>query len=188
MKCIYELIASNAIPTDAYIAETVMMNTDTLQDEIEDLRYGPFIAADLRNFINQNELSNQVTNLREHVFGKIITLPANEFLALMKGILLQTPQARTYIDNLCQEIAAEIRQRDIDIRFGEGDFSTDENIKASDDDVLDNVDNTKEAETDEIVDVVDYSKKSKQELTNLMDEALDKGDFETVSKIRPFLK
>lgn len=185
VKAIYELIASNAIPPDAYVAETVMMNTDTLQDEIEDLRYGPFIAADLRNFINENALSNQIVNLREHVFGKIIQLPANEFLALMKAILMNTPQARTYIDEQCNDVAAEVRQNEYDRRFGEdGEYDGDDTTLPP---PTTNVTPNREANVEE-ADEVDYSDLSKAELDVLMDEALDKGDFDTIEKIRPFLK
>lgn len=186
VKGVYELIASNAIPADAYIAETVMMNTDTLQDEIEDLRYGPFIAADLRNFINENPLSNTVTNLREHVFGRIVLMPANEYLALMKGILMKTPQARTYIDEVCVEVEAEIRQRELDIRFSEGDIDAGRADEHEDDDVLEP--GKEEKTTESVSSEIDYSKKTKQQLDALMNEALDNGDFETVKKIGAFLK
>lgn len=185
VKAIYELIASNAIPPDAYVAETVMMNTDTLQDEIEDLRYGPFIAADLRNFVIENPLSNQISNLREHVFGKIVQMPANEFLALTKAILLKTPQARNYIDNLCTEIAAEVRQNEYDRRFGEdGEYDDDDTTLPPP--AAGGANRATPLEPEDVE--TDYSTLSKTELTALMDEALDKGDFDAVAKIRPFLK
>lgn len=186
VKGIYELIGSGAIPTDAFIAETVMMNTDTLQDEIEDLRYGPFIAADFRNFVNINPLSNHIPNLREHVFGKIIQLQANEFLALIKSILLQTPQARTYIDGLCEEIAAEVRQQERDINFGAGNYTDVVSETEEDENVL--TETEPEAILQPQEDEVDFSKMSTKDLAKMMDKALDEGDFDLVAKIREHLK
>ena len=184
VKGIYELIASNAIPSDAYVAETVMLNTDTLQDEIEDLRYGPFIAADLRDFVNANPLSNQVKNLREHVFGKMTLMPTDEFLALMKGILMKTPRSRAFIDELCQEVEAEVRQNALDIAFAEGDV--DAAIPQEDDDVLD-PETEKAPKPVQAVKEIDYSKKTKKELNELINDALEAGDYATVDKLRHFL-
>lgn len=184
VKGIYELIASAAIHPDADVAKTVLLNTDTLADEIEDLRYGPFIAGDIRDFINQNDATNNVDNIREHLFGKIIQLPSDEFLSLVKEILLKTPTARLTVDEMISDIVAELRQRELDIRFSNEDYNT-----YDEDTVLDRPENAKaeEVESDER-DEIDFSKMSKSDLQALLDHSLDEGDFETVSKIAPFLK
>lgn len=94
IKGIYELIAAASIPQDEETAQIVIMNTDTLADEIEDLRYGPYIAQDLRDFINTFPESDRIENLREFVFGHILdenNLSDEEFLNLMNDILLGMP-------------------------------------------------------------------------------------------------
>lgn len=186
VKGIYELIASAAIHPDADVAKTVLLNTDTLADEIEDLRYGPFIAGDIRDFINQNDATNNYPNIREHVFGKIIQLPTDEFLPLVKEILLKTPSARLTVDEMITDIVAELRQRELDIRFSNEDYNTDD-----DETVLDK--EPKQEKKSEVVedddnDEIDFSKMSKSDLQALLDHSLDEGDFETVSKIAPYLK
>jgi hypothetical protein len=185
VKGVYELIASAAIHPDAEIAKTVLLNTDTLADEIEDLRYGPFIAGDIRDFINQNNATNDYENIREHLFGKIIQLPSSEFLSLIKEILLKTPTARLTIDEMITDIVSELRQHDLDIRFSNEDYNT-----SDDDNVMDspreNIKN--DVVEDDVIEEIDYSNMSKDDLQAILDHSLDEGDFETVSKIAPFLK
>ena len=94
IKGIYQLIMAATIPEDEETAEIVVMNTDTLADEIEDLRYGPYIAQDLRDFINTFPESDTVENLREYVCGYLVdenNYSAEEFLKLMNDILLGMP-------------------------------------------------------------------------------------------------
>ena len=112
VKGIYELIASRGIPEDEELASNVFLNTETFEDEAEDFRYGPPIAADLRDFINANKKTDLYPNVREFVFGKMIEMPAEEFLPLMKGILKKTAEARTIIDRLVDEVVDELESYD----------------------------------------------------------------------------
>ena len=108
VKGIYELIASRGIPEDSELASNVFLNTETFEDEAEDFKYGPQIASDLRDFINANRKTDRYPNVREFVFGKMVELPAEEFLKLMKGILMKTPEARTQVDRLIDEVIEEL--------------------------------------------------------------------------------
>jgi len=113
IKGIYELIASVAIPDDEETAETIIMNTDTLADEIEDLRYGPEIAADLRDFINEFPETADIPNLREHVFGKMMAMDAKDFLELMYMILIDDPKAKPVVQEFVDEISEEINRYEL---------------------------------------------------------------------------
>ena len=60
VNLIYELIASIQFPAEGSseeeikMAQTVKLNVSSFEDEAEDFRTGPEIAADFRDFINQN--------------------------------------------------------------------------------------------------------------------------------------
>jgi hypothetical protein len=108
VKGIYELITSRGIPQDMKLASNLFLNTETFEDEAEDFRYGPAIAASLRDFINANRKTDSFPNVREFVFGKMIEMEAESFLRLMKGVLMKTPEARTQIDRLIDEVIDEL--------------------------------------------------------------------------------
>jgi len=115
VKGVYELISQRGIPQDREISQIVLTNTESYWDEIEDLRYGPKIASDLRDFMNQNPKTNTYPNVREFVFGYMVDpniIPNDEFIELIKGILTNTPEARRTIDSLIDKSIEELKDYD----------------------------------------------------------------------------
>jgi hypothetical protein len=111
VKGIYELISANAIHPDPEAAKQIMQNTDTIADEFEDIKYGPFIAKDLRDYINNvlesyPKLKN-IPNAREFVYGKIVVLDAEIFLETIKEILDNDSAAEKTIKNCIDEVKKE---------------------------------------------------------------------------------
>ena len=166
IKGIYELISSAAIPEDEELAKTVISNTDTLSDEIEDLRYGPYLAADLRDTINRLSGTSDTPNLREHVFGKLMQLESEEFLEIMKGIFNKTGSS----DSKVLELIAEVEQELRDWQRSRFDMEVPGEYLDSEDDL----------ETD-------LSKLSKKDLDDLLNNAIDAKDWAEVEKISKFL-
>jgi len=93
VKDIYELIMANAIPENAEMARKIIEETDSLQNEKEDIKFGPFIAADIRDFFTDyidrktNVSLVDIPNLREFIYGYMVELEASKFLELTYAIL-----------------------------------------------------------------------------------------------------
>ena len=175
VKGIYELIAAVGIPDDEETAETVIMNTDSLADEIEDLRYGPEIAADLRDFISTFPEYDTIPNLREHVFGKMMAMDAKDFLDLMYMILNEDSKAKPVVQEFIDEVAEEIGKYEL----GQAGIDNDDDYEPSKE-----TPGRAQAEPEEI----DYSELSKREIEKLIDKALDAKDFDTVRDLAKYLK
>ena len=201
VKGIYELIAAAYLPSEdaeekeIKKAKVVKMATTSFEDEAEDFRYGPYIAGALRDFIVKCEGSDRYPNMREYVFGRMVLLEAKEFLSLMKGILDKKDSAKKQIEEMISEIIDEIREYEIemidepedDLDYG-SDYEEDD-LFASGDDEEDEIEKLIKQTTKKEQEVEgDYSKMSKRELQELIDAALDAGDFETLKKIQPFMK
>lgn len=168
IKGIYKLIGTASIPDDEEEAGKVIANTGTLSDELEDLRYGPYLAADLRDFVNRFTNTSSVDNIREHVFGKLMMLAkedAQAFLELMKEIFIEDAGSINKMKAIVLEIEQEIKD------WERGQF---------DEEVPDfGIDNSP-AETD-------LSQLSKREIQELIDAALDAGDYSEVGKLAKYL-
>jgi len=176
IKGIYELIASAGIPDDEETAQTVLMNTDTLSDELEDLRYGPFLAADLRDFINSIPEADSVENMREYVFGKLMQLPAEEFLDLMKQIFAKEEGAKLQIRAMILDIKNELQ----DWEYGAA-------MNRYDDEAI----TVEEPEADQPAeedDEIDFANMTKSELDAMINKALDSGDIELLNKLSKHIK
>ena len=182
VKGIYELIAAAGIPEDEEVAQTVIMNTDTLADEIEDLRYGPYIAADLRDFINEFSEASRIENLREHFFGKLMAMPAADFLELVKNILMGSDRARTEAQSIIDEISQELSDYDMEQAFG-----GDDEDYGDDNDLEDYNLPTSSDEGDEVAGNYEETL-SQSEIQALIDNALDNGNFEEVERLAKYLK
>lgn len=176
VKGIYQLISANAIPEDVDTAETIIMNTDSLADEIEDLRYGPEIAADLREFVNKFKESDEVENLREHVFGKMMLMEAKDFLDLIYKILNQDEGAKKPIQNIIDEVKKEIADYDL----------TSAGIEPEED--SEEIAGIKAAANQPPSGEIDYEELSQREIQAMIDKALDAGDYNKVRKISTYLK
>jgi len=192
VKGIYELIARAGIPEDENVATNVMVNTSSFADEAEDFKYGPYIAGDLRDFINKCPNVDKYPNMREYVFGKLIVLPAEEFLITIKGILMDTPEAREKINGIVNLIISELDEYERQIsdyevkqKLGEFEEEPEEELAAGEegDDftgLKPIIDKGKEEEED-------YSTMSKSDLQRAVDDALDAGDMEKFKKLTKYL-
>jgi hypothetical protein len=172
VKGIYELIAAIAIPEDEEIAEIVIMNTDSFADEIEDLRYGPKIASDIRDYLNSfSSVRNEdVPNLREHIMGKIYQLDANLFLDIILSILNKEDRHRKTIEGIIRDIIQEIRDFDLEDALGDAGIDNDDDYMPKPEEVE------------------DYSNMSKEEIQALIFDAAARGDFDEARRLHLLIK
>jgi len=193
VKGIYELIAAVSVPEigadpkDIEDFQTVKVNVSSMLDEVADFKTGPEIAADFRDFINENPKSEKVKNIRAFVFGKLCDpnyMTAGEFLEFFRGVLNNTPSARKKMDKIIDEIIDELNDYDNDINS-----DSDNDIHDSVYDLMNteptqtNAPNEEESDTD-----VDYSKLSKSAIQDLVDDALDSGNIDLLKKLEPFME
>lgn len=170
IKGIYKLIGTAAIPDDEEEAEKVVANTGTLSDELEDIRNGPYLAADLRDFVNRFTNNSSVENIREHVFGKLMLLLKQDtqaFLQLMKEIFTEDAGAINKMKSIIAEIEQEIKDWE----------------RSQFDEEVPTFDEPTQQDAPQ-----DLSSLSNREIEILIDAALDAGDYAEVSKLSKYLK
>jgi hypothetical protein len=171
VKGVYELIAAASIPEDESVAGVVIMNTDTLADEIEDLRYGPEMAKVIRDFINSFPESDDVDNLKEHVLGRIYALESEDFLEVMRMILSGEEGAKPVVQDMIDDVVRELREYglslagiDLDSDYEPEDLGIDTRSKS------------------------DPSNLSQDEIIDLIISAAEAGDFEEAKRLHQYLK
>lgn len=196
VKGIYELIASIMLPgegsTEQEIsdAEAVKMNVTSFEDEAEDFRYGPELASDFRDFINVNSVYEKYPNIRAYVFGKMCDpnyMNESDFLRLFRGILNKTTEARRWVDRIISEIVSEFEQYEREVSEYDNEDIFSNNYDEEQDDEIEVEYPTSQEET-KGGEELDYSKMNKRDLQEIIDNALDKGDYDTVSKASQFLE
>jgi hypothetical protein len=215
VKVIYEMLGSAGIPEDEEIAKIVMNNTDTLDDEFEDLRYGVYIRRDLLAFVSVNPALESMNNGFEYVWGRLVEMPAQDFTDLFQAMLIDefkerqlrvkvresgnkfktiSGTSRQIIDLIIDIIQDEEEEYQKQLRDYEEDQrqdnSGDEWKKSmnndSEDTVLDEPQETQEEVPKK--QEVDYSEWSKKDILAEVDRLLDAGEFEKIPKLQAFLK
>lgn len=207
VKGIHELISSASIHPDKKTAEIVQMNTSSFEDEAEDFRYGPYIAATIRDFVNQSPNMDRFPNMREFVYGKMNEMTTDDFLDLIKRILMSKVNnsddvvARRKINTMIDQIIQLLGQYDMETaldKYNDDDGKYKIDNENDYDDVLDGDEGDADDEISRLIantnkpkeesGEIDYSKMSKRELNQHLDDALDSGDYATVDKISKYLK
>jgi hypothetical protein len=182
VKGIYEMIAAVAIPEDSTIASLVQMATSSYEDEAEDFRYGPYIAADLRDFVFKNPDSTKYPNVREFVFGELMSLEDDDFFDTISRILkskvdgVDDPVARKKIDDIIADVIDRIKKWELGEVIG---HEQEDEIELSDDEYSDLT-----SDSDIIPNKEEGEKElSKRELQEEIDAALDSGDMDRFKKL-----
>jgi hypothetical protein len=222
VKGLFEILSLNGLPVvrdeqgekdkekTKELLQKIYMNTG-LSDEPQDWKYGPEIAADIRDFVNVNKKIDTYPNIREELWKVMLdknTMPTDKFLSLVRGILSKSEEARVKVDSLIDRIIEKIKnekeyqekmyqyQRDMEEyqrkmreweewkAKGELETTEGEEEPESEVDKLVKQSLSKEEPKGE----VDYSTWSQKDLQEEIDMALDAGDYEKVRLLSQFLK
>ena len=193
VKGVYELIGAIAIPEDEETAKTVLMNTDSLADEIEDSRNGPKMASDIRNYLNTfTEIKNdEIPNLREHVIGALFTYPAPEFNDIILSILSNSDKYRGTVQEIIDDVISQVREFEAGEALDGNGIDNDDNYNPQGKSPApENTDySTLDAsQLGALLKTIDYSSLSKEDLKSLLDAAVKFEYYEEARSIHTYIK
>jgi len=191
VKGIYELLSTPGLPEEESVAQTVLMNTG-LKDEPEDWKYGPKIAKDLTAFLNENERIDEIPHLREEFFRTLLdreTMETKDFLELVKGILTKTPEARSKVDSMIDDLINDLDYEGQMKRYEEEMKEYERKMKEWEESQKSGGTTEKPSEIEMLQKKEkDISDMSQSEIQSLIDDAIDEGDFEKVKNLSKYLK
>jgi hypothetical protein len=197
VKGIWRVISMGSVPKDPLLAKAIESQFG-LSDEPDDWKYGPEIAADLRDFVNLNPKTDMFKNVREELWKYMIdenTLPTGEFLDLMKGILAKTPEARVKVDSLIDKVIEKLQKRakylkeleEYNRKMVEYEREMEEyNRKMEAYNKMQGM--KKIPKKQEETKTIDYSEMTQRELNDELSKAIDARDVETMKTISQYLK
>jgi hypothetical protein len=197
VKGIYQLIGSAWLPEEGASekektkAEIVKSATSSFEDEAEDFRYGPYLAAALRDFVNECPNVDRYPNMKEYVWGDMCYMARTNpkaFLDLFKGILEKTPAAKKQITDMISDIIERIREFEVseidepkEPQYSEPESEFEEPSEAEEDEIEKLIKKTQEEPV--VGSEVDYSTLSRRQLDDELNDALDRGDKKALDAI-----
>lgn len=191
VKGIFELLSVPGLPEEESVAKTVLMNTG-LSDEPEDWKYGPRIAKDLISFLNQNPRIDEVSNLREEFFRTLLdreTMETKDFLELVKGILINSSEARSKVDSMIDDLISDLDYDNQMKRYEEEMKDYERKMKEWEESQKSGGSTERPSEIEQLQNKEkDFSEMSQSEIQSMIDDAIDEGDFEKVRMLSQYLK
>lgn len=185
VKGILEMIAAHTIPDDEESAKIMMMNTSGPDNEIEDLRYGPGIAAKLRDVVNEVQDADYDPNIRFHVWGKMMQMDAEAFLDLMYRILSSDPSGKDELTTMVRDIVSSLKDYDSKAALGEFDEGPEQTPDLG---ITPPVKQTPAADIAPPKKELPLRAMNARELENEINKAIDSGDFGKAQEISDILK
>lgn len=135
IKGTMEILGTQGLPDDPKQAEMVMGSTDTLANEIWDLRLGPVLWEKFTNAYPEKLFDEDKRWIQNYLFARFSALSAEEFFKLSKAILRGDANATRVLNRMVTEIVDHLKEvNDVD------DFSSDTDIDDVDDDDMDGLD------------------------------------------------
>jgi hypothetical protein len=218
VKGIFRLLASGSIKEDKEIAKIIKKNTTSWGDEAQEFRYGVAMQKMYRDFILACNNSDAYNNMQERIFallaldeGRGGKFTDDQFLLITRDMFscfdlnqqgrnlefelnsdkFNTSSAKRQIETLINEIVAAEREYERQLSRWE----MEKQLGSSEEDTYTEPTNEPEPQRQETTSE-DDGKYSDDDLSNmrqrdiqeLIDDALDKGDYAEVGRLTKFLK
>jgi hypothetical protein len=139
IKGTMEILGTQGLPDDPKQAEMVMASTDSLSNEIWDLRIGPILWEKFLAAYPEELFEEDKKFIQNYLFARFSALSADEFFKLAKMILRGDAKATSILDRMVKEIVAHLNEVHSD---DDEDYDTDEDgdTMGPDDDDLSDLD------------------------------------------------
>lgn len=110
IKGTMEVLGTQGLPDDPKQAEMVMASTDTLANEIWDLRLGPVLWEKFLAAYPERLFEEDKKFIQSYLFARFSALSADEFFKLAKMILRGDAKATSILDRMVTEIVNHLNE------------------------------------------------------------------------------
>jgi hypothetical protein len=132
IKGTMEILGTQGLPDDPKQAEMVMASTDTLANEIWDLRLGPVLWEKFIESYPEKLFDEDKRWIQNYLFARFSALTAEEFFKLAKAILRGDAKATQILDRMVTEIVDHLKETHDDEDYGSEESDSD--VASPDDD------------------------------------------------------
>ena len=135
IKGVMEVFGTHGLPDDPKSQQMIMGSTDTLPNEIWDLRLGPVIWEKFTQAYPSEVFEDDKKHIQHYLFARFSALDTKEFFEIAKLILSGNPKGEKFIKDMVSDIVTDLKKRDLDDSLGS--YEDDNYGDDDDDDGLD---------------------------------------------------
>jgi len=196
IKGIYNVLSLAGVPKDRDMARRLIGDLEqSLREEPEEFKWGPIVAADLRDFLNEYPDVDKYPNMREEFWRELLKLPTNEFFPIVNAILSKSEEgkikSRVIFKRVIKGIEKKIGKKmkaeyEKRLREHEEEMRLWQERQRQNQPVRQEAPITQEEPQEETE--IDYSNMSQKQLNDLQNQAIDDGDYVTATKIAQYIR
>ena len=137
IKGTMEVLGTQGLPDDPKQAEMVMASTDTLANEIWDLRLGPVLWEKFLAAYPERLFEEDKKFIQSYLFARFSALSSDEFFKLAKMILRGDAKATSILDRMVTEIVNHLNEVHADDDEDTSDYGDEDDDTEGPDDLSD---------------------------------------------------
>lgn len=118
IKGVMEVFGTHGLPDDPKSQQMIMGSTDTLPNEIWDLRLGPVIWEKFLQAYPIELFDDDKKHIQHYLFARFSALETEEFFNVAKKILSGSPEGQKFIKDMVNDIVSDLKKRDLEDSLG----------------------------------------------------------------------
>ena len=126
IKGIFDVFGTHGLPDDPKSQQMIMDSTDTLSNEMWDLRLGGFFWERLNNMFPFSLFEEGNKHIQHYLFARLVALETNEFNEVFQDIMMNNSEGKKFIEDMVYDIQKDINERAMNEALGQFDFRVDE--------------------------------------------------------------
>jgi hypothetical protein len=136
IKGVMEVFGTHGLPDDPKSQQMIMGSTDTLPNEIWDLRLGPVIWEKFMNSYPVELFEDDKKHIQHYLFARFSALDTQQFFDIAKKILSGNPEGEKFIKTMVNDIISDLKKRDLEDSLGSYEDDNDDDDDDGFDDFL----------------------------------------------------
>lgn len=118
IKGVMEVFGTHGLPDDPKSQQMIMGSTDTLPNEIWDLRLGPVIWEKFLQAYPIELFDDDKKHIQHYLFARFSALETEEFFDVAKKILSGSPEGQKFVKDMVNDIISDLKKRDLEDSLG----------------------------------------------------------------------
>jgi hypothetical protein len=121
IKGVYEVFGTHGLPDNPLAQEMVIESTDTLMNEIWDIRFGVGVWEKFLQSFPLEVFESDKKYLQHYLFMRLCSLDAHQLFKISRYIISDDPRGVKFIENMVKDINIDVNKREVQNIFGDAD-------------------------------------------------------------------
>ena len=126
IKGVYDVFGTHGFPDDPKSQQMIMDSTDTLTNEMWDLRLGGFFWERLNNMFPISIFEEGNKHIKHYLFARLVALETNEFNKVFQDIMMNNSDGKKFVEDMIYDIKKDMNERALNESLSQYDFESNE--------------------------------------------------------------